>query len=289
MFFIEARGVTALSEKFVIPESESASGDTYEAPAILADDAILFPEMELNISLRDPKSLAASRQAFKEHSLVVLVPSLGLEDVVGSIGMLVLLRKAAAGEGSGAQSLWKGLWRVKVERVLEKEPYVRVQFSKPAVFEDTPTEDSEMMKAVFRQIDEFIRIIPGIPTEIVTFLKGVKSPGRLADLCAYSPFFSRQDRLELLRTLDPEARLRKVNRLFEDQLSSMKKLARIKTILECNTCVDLADRAFELGPGRGTQAARDFLDHVSREHPDELLGLIAERYGAEFMRRRALK
>jgi hypothetical protein len=28
---------------------------------------------------------------------------------------------------------------------------------------------------------------------------------------------------------------------------------------------------------------------VSREHPDELLALIAERYGPAFMRRRALK
>ena len=268
---------------------EPASEDNYEAPAILADDAILFPEMELNIALHDSKNLAAARQALKEHSLVVLVPSPSAEGAVGSIGMLVLLRRAAAGEGTGAQSLWKGLWRVRVDRVLEKEPYVRVQFSKPTASEDTPSEDSEMMKAVFGQIDEFIRVIPGIPTEIVAFLKGVKSPGRLADLCAYSPFFSRQDRLDLLRTLDPEERLRKVNRLFQEQLKSMKKLARTTGIVECSTCVDLADRAFELGPGRGAQAARDFLEHVSREHPDELLGLIAERYGPEFMRRRALK
>jgi len=276
-------------EENLTTEPEPASEDTYEAPAILADDAILFPEMELNIALHDSKSLAAARQAFKEHSLVVLVPSPSAEGAIGSIGMLVLLRRAVAGEGSGAQSLWKGLWRVRVDRVLEKEPYVRVQFSKPPASEDTPSEDSEMMKAVFGQIDEFIRVIPGIPTEIVAFLKSVKSPGRLADLCAYSPFFSRQDRLDLLRTLDPEARLRKVNRLFQEQLNNMKKLARTTTILECSTCVDLADRAFELGPGHGAQAARDFLDHVTREHPDELLGLIAERYGAEFMRRRALK
>jgi len=276
-------------EHKVTAEPGPAREDTYEAPAILADDAILFPEMELNISLHDSKSLAAARQAFKEHSLVVLVPSPSAEGAVGSIGMLVLLRRAVAGEGSGAQSLWKGLWRVRVDRILEKEPYVRVQFSKPSASEDTPSEDSEMIKDVLGQIDEFIRVIPGIPTEIVAFLKSVKSPGRLADLCAYSPFFSRQDRLDLLRTLDPEERLRKVNRLFQEQLNSMKQLARATAILECSTCVDLADRAFEPGPGRGAQAARDFLDHVGREHPEELLGLIAERYGQEFMRRRALK
>jgi ATP-dependent Lon protease len=287
--FYRGSGRRFEAERGVIPEPESASTDTYEAPAILADDAILFPEMELNISLHDPKSLAASTQAFREHSLVVLVPSPSIERAVGSIGMLVLLRRAAQGAGLGTQALWKGLWRVRVDRVLEEEPYFRVQFSKPNTNEDFPAENSDMMNAVFEQIDEFIKVIPGIPTEIVAFLKSVKSPGRLADLCAYSPFFSRQDRLELLNTLDPDARLRKVNLLFRDQLSSMRKLAKTTSILECTTCMDLADRAFELGPKRGAQAARDFLDHVSQEHPDELLGLIAERYGPEFMRRRALK
>ena len=262
---------------------------TYEAPAILADDAILFPEMELNIALHDSKSLAAAKQAFMEHSLVVLVPSPHAEEIVGSIGMLVLLRRPAPGDGSSAQSLWKGLWRVRIEGVVEKEPYIRVKFSKPNAADDVPSEDSDMMRTVFGQIDEFVRVIPGIPAEIIAFLKSVKSPGRLADLCAYSPFFSRKDRLELLGTLDPEARLGKVNRLFEEQLENMKKMAKTTTILECPTCLDLADRAFELGPGGGSKVAREFLDHVGREHPDELLGIIAERYGPEFMRRRALK
>jgi ATP-dependent Lon protease len=273
----------------MIPESEPAGSDTFEAPAILADDAILFPEMELNIALHDSKSLAASRQAFKEHNLVVLVPSPSLEGVVGSIGILVLLRRAVPAGGIDAQSLWKGLWRVRVDRVLDKEPYVRVQFSRPPAAEDVPSENSDIMKTVFDQIDEFMRVIPGIPTEIVAFLKSVKSPGRLADLCAYSPFFSRQDRLDLLGTLDPETRLSKVEALFNEQLSSLRKMAKASSILECTTCMDLADRAFELGPGRGGQVAQEFLDHVSRAHPGELLGLIAERYGPEFMRRRALK
>ena len=69
----------------------------------------------------------------------------------------------------------------------------------------------------------------------------------------------------------------------------MKKLAKVPSILECTTCMDLADKAFEAGPAGGARAARDFLEHAIREHPDELLGLIAERYGPAFMRRRALK
>jgi len=84
-------------------------------------------------------------------------------------------------------------------------------------------------------------------------------------------------------------RLRKVSGLFEKQLNNLKRLSKTRTILDCPVCIELADKAFELGPSGAARAASEFLDHVTREHTDELLGLIAERYGPAFMRRRALK
>jgi ATP-dependent Lon protease len=267
-------------------EPDTSTEATFEAPAILADDAILFPEMEVSMTLHDPKSVAATAQAFREHSLVVMVPSPSLDGIVGSIGTLVMLRKANPAQGSG-MSVWKGLWRVKVEGVVGKDPYVRVRFAKAGFTEDVEPDSSGLMKTVFEQIDEFIKVIPGIPAEIIAFLKSVNTPGKLADLCAYSPFFSRQERLDLLKTLDPVVRLGKVHKLFEKQLNDMKRLAKATTILECATCAELADKAFEVGGG--PEVARAFLEHVSKEHPEELLGLIAERYGSDFMRRRALR
>jgi ATP-dependent Lon protease len=267
------------------PESED---DRYEAPALFAEDAILFPEMEVTITVQDSKNVAAATQAFKERKLVVLVPAPGPDGAAGSIGTLVLLRKMVPARGGGAEALSKGLWRVRVERVLEESPYARVRFTKAGESEEVHSKSS-MMEAVFGQIDEFVRMMPGIPSEIVAFLKKADAPGKLADVCAYSPFFTYGERLDLLRTLDAEERLGKVYELFKRQLGDLKQLANRKTILECTTCMDLADRAFELGPDSSGDLPREFLDHVIREHAGELLGLLAERYGPEFMRRRALK
>jgi len=271
----------------VTSEPAHSKGENYEAPAILVDDAIVFPEMEVNMTVHEPRSVAAAAQAFLEHNLVVVIPS-SEEGAVGSIGTLVLLHKAPPTGGAGPQSLWKGLWRVKVDEVLSLDPYVRVRFSKAEETMDVHS-SAGTMKAVFEQIDEFIESIPGIPQEIVSFLKSVDTPGKLADLCAYSPFFTRGERLDLLKTLDPEERLKKVHALFERQLTSLKTMAKTTSILECAVCMDFADRAFEAGPTVGAKVAREFLDHVVRSHPDELLALIAERYGPSFMRRRALK
>jgi len=264
--------------------------ELHDAPAILAEDAVLFPGMEVTMAIRDSKNVAATAQASKEHSLVVLIPTLGPDGAVGSIGTLVFLQRMTPVRGGGVQWVSKGLWRVRVERVLEEKTYVRVRFRKVGDIEDIPSGNrSDMMKAVHDQIDEFVRLMPGIPPEIIAFLKELDTPGKLADMCANSPFFTHDERLDLLKTLDAEKRLEKVNKLFTKQLNDLRGLAKKKTILECTTCIDLADRAFELGPRQSGDVAREFLDHVIRDHRDELLTLLAEKYGPAFLSRRELK
>ena len=189
---------------------------------------------------------------------------------------------------AGAATVAKGLWRVRVQQVVDDKQYIRVRFGR-AGSDETPSGASGLMKDVLAQIDEFVKLMPGIPPEIIAFLKSVETPGRLADTCAYSPFFTLSEKLELLRTLDPEERLAKVNRLFGRQLADMKKVAGKPTIEECETCMDLADRAFDMGLNRSGDIAKEFLDHVVKEHPDELMVLLAGRYGPMFLRRRALK
>jgi len=275
--------------KTMTSDFEFSTDGTYDAPAILVDDAVVFPEMELNMTIHEPRSAAAVAQAFKEHSLVVLVPSTRGDSAAGEIGTLVLLTRTAPSPGAAAQINWKGLWRVRVSGVLAEDPYVRIRFSRAEEVRDVNSGSPELMKEVFDQIDEFAEVIPGIPQEIVSFLKNVDSPGKLSDLCAYSPFFTRSERLDLLRTLDPDERLKKVHHLFERQLGALRTMVKTPTILECPTCIELADKAFEAGPSTGAMVARQFLEHLTKEHPDELLGIIAERYGPAFMRRRALK
>jgi len=265
-----------------------SKGDSYEAPALFSHDAILFPDMEVTITVGDPRNVAAAAQAFKENKIVVLIPAPGPEAAAGSIGTLVLIRKMVAAKGGGAQALSKGLWRVRVEKVLEESPYAKVRFTKAGEHEGQ-SDGSSTMKAVFGQIDEFVRMIPGIPPEIIAFLKKADAPGKLADACAYSPFLSFGEKLDLLRTLDGEERLQKINGLFEKQLNELRQLAKKTRIPECPTCMDLADKAFELGLSQSEDVAREFLAHVASEHADELLTLIAEKYGQTFLNRRALK
>ncbi len=266
----------------------SEGDESFEAPALIAEDAIVFPEMEVNITVRDSKNIAALAQAFKEKSLAVLVPVPGPEGLVGSVGTLAMVR-AAQPSGKVGESFSRGLWRVRIQQVTQEQPYMRVRFTRAGGAESDSADKSTIMETVLQQIDEFGRLLPGVPVEIISFLKTIETPGRLADMCAYSPFLTLQERLDLLRTLDPNERLGKINKLFEKQLGDLKSAAKGDTIPECPMCIDLADKAFELGATKGAAVAEQFLEHVMREHKDELLAVLAEKYGPAFLSRRALR
>jgi hypothetical protein len=73
-------------------------------------------------------------------------------------------------------------------------------------------------------------------------------------------------------------------------MSSGKAVTRITPIPECDTCIDLADQAFESGTeAEISNIAVRFLEHVISEHTAEVMNVLAEKYGPIFMTKRALR
>jgi len=268
--------------------AEVTSSPEYEVPVLLAEDEVIFPQTEVTITAHGKRNACALIQAVKERQLIVFMSGRDSKDAAGSIGTLVLVRKTAATKGGISASL-RGLWRVRVEKVLEEGEYSRVRFTKAEEHDDVSEGKPRIMQDVLDQIDEFAKLITGIPSEIIEVLRRAETPGKLADLCAYSPGFSHEERLDLLNILGAEERLAKVNKLFERHLAALRELAKVKQIPDCETCAELADKAFDSAPIRRGEIALEFLNHAVQKHPDELLGLLAEKYGQAFMRRRAMK
>jgi ATP-dependent Lon protease len=273
-------------------ESMIAPTDEYDVPAIFSPDVVVMPHTEFALTVSQAANVTALDQAMTERQLVALIPNPGKArpaDGSNQIGTLVMVRKLLpVGEG-GRLALLRGLWRIRVKTIHDVEAHARVRFTPVQEVTGAMQARSATMRKVLQQIDEFVRLIPGIPMEIISMVKSAESPGKLADLCAYSPEFTPQERLELLRTLDPEERLQKVSRLFEEQLARLRQLVAAKLIPECDVCMDLADRAFDAEPNKRGETIAAFLNHVIHEHTGELLTLLAEKYGPVFMARRSMR
>ena len=67
----------------------------------------------------------------------------------------------------------------------------------------------------------------GVPA-VADVLRGVTDPGQLADMSGYSPDLSFEQKVEVLETLDVEARLEKVLRWAKDTLAEVQVRERIR-------------------------------------------------------------
>jgi ATP-dependent Lon protease len=272
------------SERFAEPKD-------YEVPALLSEEFVLFPGMEIVTVVNERRGLAALNEALREHQIVAFIPATKAE--ASAIGTLAIVRKAKrnleeALPGADESLELKGMWRIRIKKLVDSPGYPRAIFERAS--EAVPSRmTDELVTKVQRQIDEFLELLPEIPKDIVTLLKQTNAPGELADLCANSPEFSHAEKVDLLKTLDQEERLSKVTKLFEKQLKALKKAAKVDPISECDKCLELADRAFDSDPNLRAEIAVQFLNHVVRDHTGELLGLLAEKYLPVFMSKRALR
>ena len=205
----------------------------YDVPALLSEEFVLFPGMEIITVVNERRSQTALREALHEHQIVAFIPS--SRSSSSGIGTLAIVRRARPREDIGIagpvseESLeLKGMWRIKIKKLVESSPgYSRAVFERASEAPTLPSQDAgALVTRVQAQIDEFVLLIPQIPPEIVALLKHTNTPGELADLCANSPEFTHDEKVELLETLDQEERLTKVTRLFEKQTESTEKASQ---------------------------------------------------------------
>lgn len=269
----------------------------YEVPALLSEEFVLFPGMEIVTVVSEKRGVTAMEEALREHQILAFIPRTKSE--ASAIGTLAIVRKAKrivedeeelTGSMSDDSLELKGMWRIKIKKIIDSGGSQRAIFERAGEVVIPPSRDaSNLVSKVQGQIDQFVELIPEIPKEIVSLLKHTNTPGELADLCANSPEFTHDEKVDLLRTLDQEERLSKVTKLFDKQLKALKKLAKVDPISECEKCLELADKAFDSDPSFRAEIAVQFLNHVVRDHTGELLGLLAEKYLPIFMNKRAMR
>lgn len=268
-------------ERVTLPDKDE------EVPALFSRDIVLFPRMQISLTLGEENGIGAVGQALKENHLVAFIPT-DFESKKEGIGVLTQVLSSEY-TPKGLRVALRGLWRVKVANPSGLGSGQLVRIEKTAETEDIDRDGSLTMKRVHAQIDQFRELIPDIPQEITAMLASAKTASELSDLCAMSPTLTHDERLELLLTLDPEERLLMVNKHFDRELETLRTMVEGKPIPECEICADLADRAFDSDPSARAEAIVEFLNHVVGNHTTELLNLLAEKYGPSFMRKRSLR
>ena len=96
------------------------------------------------------------------------------------------------------------------------------------VDEPEPTARARELAREYRAVIENIVEARGVP-QVAEFLRGIDDPGQIADTSGYSPDLSFERKVEVLETVDVEARLELVTGWAKDTLAEIELKDKIRT------------------------------------------------------------
>jgi ATP-dependent Lon protease len=168
------------------------------------DDVVVLPHMTVTLAVEGDDQKAAIEAARQGNRLILLVPR--IEGKYGSIGTAARLGESADLPTGAEAFMIRGEYRARLgggQADIGGALWVQAD---PIVEPETPTEKTLELAREYRALLENLVESRGMP-QVVQFLRAAKTPGHLADLAGYSPDLSTEQKLEVLETLDLEARL----------------------------------------------------------------------------------
>lgn len=156
-----------------------------------------------------------------------------------------------------------GVARGKVLDILQEQPFMAARVERAAEPVHDPADTEVAMGAMLGQVESYISMLPNVPQQVLEMVKAVDEPGWLADLIAFSPDFTSEQRQEMVETLDPLTRLHTLGVWIQRRLNVMNLRREIQT--EAQAGMDKQQREYflreqlraiqkELGDGSSEEA-----------------------------------
>jgi len=228
----EHRHVLVLTERPVLPESAPQSPD-----GVVDDDA------DLRALLADAISEAAAHSGSDGEPEWIPDPEPGPQEYE-LCGVGVIAEIAQFRPSGGRHVVLQGLARGIVTELVQEDPYLVARVIRQDDPVDSTAEAEAAMTAVMEQVENYISMLPNVPEEVLTMVRGVEEPGWLADLIAFSPEFTSDQRQDLLEILDPIQRLRRLSVLIQKRLDVLNLRQQIQT--EAQAGMDKQQREYYL-------------------------------------------
>jgi ATP-dependent Lon protease len=277
-------------------------------PVLVVDETFLMPHMSIPYPIEDDESAMVIDRAWRMNPRQVLVllermvePVLpeveelakadaegwtpeeqnGPEWEFGRVGVIAEIGQRITRPGANPHVILQGIARGIVTEIIQQEPYVvaNVVRHDDSVVETSDTEAT--METVLEQIEHYIGMLQNVPEEAMSMVRSVEEPGWLADLIAFSPEFSSEQRQELLEVLDPLQRLRRLSVMVQKRLNILNLRQQIAS--EAQAGMDRQQREYflreqmraiqkELGEGSPEESlAREMRDKIEAAGmPDEV-------------------
>ncbi len=198
-----------------------------QVPVVAVRDVVMFPGMNLPLSVDRAKSIAAIDLALSapgHYIVAVSQKNAELEEPkvtdLYHFGVICQITQNLRMPNGSLKVFLQGLARTKLTD-LAVNPDTRCWFAKAQYIEE-PEENSPVIQALMRRVldafDEYARASRRVAVEGVSFLRQINDPSKLADTIASNMLVQTAQRQEILEAVDLNVRLEKILKLITSEL-----------------------------------------------------------------------
>lgn len=209
-------------------EEEEDDETIRELPFLPLRDIVLFPRMVMPLFVGRDRSLSSVQAALASGENMIVAAqhdSDRFEPEPGDIfeyGTEISVGRALRMPDNTTSVLVQGRRRMQILEFTQWEPYIRVRARPVKELATSQPTTEALIRAALGLFEKVVALNRNIPDEAQTFAINIEEPGWLADFIASTLNIPLNVRQEILETLDPMARLHRVNTVLAQELDVLE-------------------------------------------------------------------
>ena len=238
-----------------MPKPKAAAGrppaPVRQLPLVALRETVIFPEMIVPLQVGREKSVNALNAAVAEASLIALVTQRRAEQEeitdaaeLYEVGTLAKIAQVVQLQDGTVRAIVQGQGRLRVQGFVSTSPYLLARIEVLPDVAPTGVEMEALMKTVQGQIEQYVQSGAPVPPEAAVAARNITEPGLLADMVAYSPDMTTEQRQELLETIDVVERLKLCSAFLARQVEILELKGKIQS--EVKSEMDKTQREYIL-------------------------------------------
>ncbi len=203
-------------------------------PLLPLRDVVVYPHLVIPLFVGRAKSVKALEIASDGTKQILLVAQKSANkdepdaDDLYEIGTLATVLQMLKLPDGTVKVLVEGLHRVRVSKFVETDECFLAKAEKIADPEENDDETEALMRTVFTQFDQYVKLNKKIPPEILTSLASINDAGRLADTISAHLTLKLEEKQKILEMLSVSERLEHLLHLMESEIDILQVEKRIR-------------------------------------------------------------
>ena len=203
-------------------------------PLLPLRDVVVYPHLVIPLFVGRAKSVRALEIASEGNKKILLVAQRSAnkdepdaEDLYSIGTMATVLQMLKLPDGT-VKVLVEGLYRVRVSEFVETEECFLAMAEKINDPKEDDSETEALMRTVFTQFDQYVKLNKKIPPEILTSLATINDASRLADTISAHLTLKLEEKQKILEMLSVTERLEHLLHLMESEIDILQVEKRIR-------------------------------------------------------------